>query len=116
MDIESYIVQWLKGQKFRASTRVSNPRPAGDFLTVERFGGGLDNIVIERPRISIRCWSDSAANAAVLANRVKGLIPEIVRGGHVRKVEITAVANDPDETVDPPHQRYEILLSMTYIP
>ena len=117
MDVESYIVQWLKkqGLGIGISSNVPDPRPE-EFVTVERFGGNRVSVGVERPLISIRCWSKSRTKAAALANRIESLMPEIMQEGFVTSVKMNSLANNPDETVKPPNPRYEILFTMTYRP
>jgi hypothetical protein len=51
-------------------SRVPNPRPA-EFVRIERLGGTRRNLILDRPRIDVECWSDSEGAAADLAGIVR---------------------------------------------
>lgn len=51
------------------SSKVPNPRPA-TFVRVSRAGGGMSNIVTDRPWLIFECWAPTEAEAEMLANLV----------------------------------------------
>lgn len=45
-------------------------RPA-EFIRVERIGGQRRSLILDRPRVDIHVWSDSAENAEALMSRAR---------------------------------------------
>jgi hypothetical protein len=54
-------------------SRVPNPRPP-EFVRIERLGGLRKNLILDRPRIDVECWSGSEGDAADLAGRVRAYV------------------------------------------
>ena len=65
------VIQYLRlHTKTPVYSRVPDPRPA-EFIRVERLGGTRRNLILDRPRIDVECWSDSEAGAADLSAVVR---------------------------------------------
>ena len=113
MDIEETIITWLNSHLIiDAYADVPNPRP-DSFITVERVGGGIDSVIISRPRVAIQCWSTSRAAAASLAYEVAEELKEMVCETDISKVEINSLYNFPDETGN--NARYQLVVNLTTI-
>jgi hypothetical protein len=78
-NVEEEIITFLNNQGFLSYADVPNPRPDGDFLTVERTGGQDINVALDNPTIAIQCWSNSRYNASQLALSVTEVM-ELLRG------------------------------------
>jgi hypothetical protein len=51
-------------------SRIPDPRPS-EFVRIERLGGIRRNLILDRPRIDVECWSKSEEGAADLAGIVR---------------------------------------------
>ncbi|MFJ4960989.1 hypothetical protein ACIP6P_00720 [Streptomyces sp. NPDC088729] len=56
-----------------AYSRIPNPRPA-EFVRLERIGGLRRNVILDRPRLNVECWSDSEAGAEELMKVVRAYV------------------------------------------
>ncbi|WP_333731765.1 hypothetical protein [Streptomyces sp. IBSBF 3010] len=54
-------------------SRVPNPRPT-EFVRIERLGGIRRNLILDRPRLDVECWSDSEEGAADLSATVRAYV------------------------------------------
>lgn len=63
------IVAWLTTLGFAASTRVRDDAPS-EFVTVERTGGGITNMV-DHPTVAVQTWAKSEARAEDIANIIR---------------------------------------------
>lgn len=68
-------IQYLRGALpgLTVVSRVPNPRPP-EFVRIERLGGTRRNLILDRPRIDVECWSDSEGNAADLSATVRAYV------------------------------------------
>jgi hypothetical protein len=112
MDIEEQVVSFLVTRGFVASTDVPNPRPA-KFVTVERTGGGRDNIVVDRPTVAIQSWAKTRKEAADQAYGIDAIIPDMVEIEDISRVERNSFYNFPDETGN--NARYQIVVDFVTI-
>lgn len=56
-----------------AVSRVPNPRPP-EFVRIERLGGIRRNLILDRPRIDVECWSGSEEDAEALCSKVRAYV------------------------------------------
>lgn len=104
IDIEAKLIEWLnKRLDVAAYADVPASRPE-QFITVERTGGGRDNVIIDRPTVAIQCWSTSRASAADLAYVVDDALPEFTQEPGINKARRTTIYNFPDEKGNPRYQ------------
>lgn len=63
------MVGWLASLDYRASTVVPPDAP-GEFVTVERTGGGVDSYV-DKPVFAVQAWAATDARAEEIANAIR---------------------------------------------
>lgn len=110
--ITEQFVSWLNSLGYTASTY-----PAADaqtpFVTVERVGGGVEDMV-DRPQIAIQAWADTEAEAEALSTSIRN---HAALGGKPYGVLSVFVNTGPypfwDESTGKP--RYQLLLDCTAI-
>lgn len=69
--VTEQFVKWLAAQGYTASTY---PPVSGDeFVTVERTGGGVVDMV-DHPSIAIQAWAVTEARAEEMANAIRDLL------------------------------------------
>lgn len=110
--ITEQFVVWLSSLGYDASTY-----PAADaqtpFITVERVGGGVEDMV-DRPQMAIQVWADTEAEAEALATGIRNLI---ALGGKPYGVPSAFINSGPypfwDESTGKP--RYQIVIDCTAI-
>lgn len=95
MNIESRIIKYLKDAGFEAYANVPAKRPES-FVTVERTGGGFDNVIIDHPTIAIQAWGKKRLDASELAYAVRETLQEMVKESGICKVSINTIYNYPD--------------------
>lgn len=68
-------IQYLRGvlPDVTSVSRVPNPRPT-EFVRVQRLGGIRRNLILDRPRIDVECWSDSEEGAEALCASVRAYV------------------------------------------
>lgn len=54
-------------------TKMPSPRPQ-TIVLLSRPGGGMGNLVTDRPTLSFHCWAPDDVKAEILANRVTALL------------------------------------------
>ena len=64
--ITEQFVAWLNGLSFRASTWP--PKDADEFVTVERTGGGVTDLV-DHPLMAVQTWAATEDRAEAMAIR-----------------------------------------------
>jgi hypothetical protein len=114
-DVVAALVAWLPGAVGApAFAEVPGERP-GEFVTVERTGGGF-SVGVDRPALAVQAWAASNAEAAGLALRLRDAlalrcaaeVPQVCRCG----VEGLYSFPDPDSR----QSRYQLSVYMTTRP
>ena len=95
MNIETKIINYLNKNGFQAYANVPANRPES-FVTVERTGGGRDNVVIDRPTVAIQSWAPKRLGAAELAYAVQNIMADMVNEPNICKVSVGSIYNFPD--------------------
>jgi hypothetical protein len=111
LDITAALIEFLN-QRIEgviSYAEVPSPRP-DELITVERVGGGSDNIVIDRPSVAIQCWSTSAAEAASLAYKVDDVLRNLIEHPRVFYCKRTNLYNYPDLNGKQP--RYQLVVDI----
>ena len=100
---------WLVDMGYDAYIHVPKDRP-NRFVTVERTGGGVENMV-DYPLIAIQTWAQSAADAEEDANAIRmvALVGELPVGVHSMRVNAGPYEFYDDESMQP---RYQILFDV----
>jgi len=99
----------LHGAAVPCSGDVPAVRPPA-FLTVERVGGGVEQMVLDRAEVAVRCWAGSEAEASALALEA---VNELLLAGAdgsvpgLLSVAVESCHNWPDE--DGGHPRWQVL-------
>ena len=106
VNVEQEIIEFLASQGFTCFADVPNPRPDGDFLTVERTGGQDLNVALDNPTIAVQCWSSSRYNASQLALSVSEIM-ELLSGSSskITRCRQSSMYNFPYEN----QPRYQII-------
>lgn len=77
---------------------VPNPRPA-KFIELRRDGGVSPAVILDRPRLTVRCWHEADAEAERLAQITRALIKTLPGTGAIRRVVDAGGPNPaPDES------------------
>lgn len=112
MNGEAYLVAWLNAQKalgVPASLDVPTSPPS-EYVTVERVGGS-STPYSDSPVLAVQCWAATRLRAAMLADRVRGLLhEELPFAPPVRRVAVTGCVNFPLNEMRP---RYQITVELT---
>lgn len=66
--ITEQAVAWLRGLGYRASTFP--PTDASEFVTVERTGGGAEDMA-DHPTLAVQAWAADEARAEEMATEVR---------------------------------------------
>lgn len=105
-------VTWLTSLGYTASTYPAQ-HAVPPFVTVERTGGGVEDMV-DRPQIAVQAWADTEAEAEALARAIRN---EILINSHPYGVMSVFVDTGPypfwDDSTGLP--RYQIVFSCTSI-
>lgn len=114
MDAERILADYLNAQNLAAKAFYGVPakRPTS-FIVVERTGGPLADIVVERPLMDVQCWAESRRDAAVLAESVKSalrVMPYAVP--NCFHTSITSTFRDTDLESGAP--RYHVVAEITF--
>lgn len=101
MKIESRMIQWLNDGNLPAGWQASGSIPEvkpDQFVVVERSGGPVDNVNIERPDLTIRFFHKSSADEAgdVATATDKKIRLEFIQFNEVRKVKRNSLARLDD--------------------
>lgn len=102
--VEEAVRNWLLAMGYEAYVRVPKDRPQR-FVTVERTGGGVENMV-DHPLIAVQTWAQTQAEAEEDANAIRmvalvGLLPE---GVHSMRVNSGPYKFYDDESMQPRYQ------------
>jgi len=107
--ITEEFVTWLAALGYAASTQP--PKSGGEFVTVERTGGGVADMV-DHASIAVQAWASDEARAEEMANEVRlhALTGERPRGVH--RIDVNAGPYPFwDESTRLP--RYQLVLDAT---
>jgi len=78
--ITEEFITWLTAQGYRASTYP--PKTGNEFVTVERTGGGVADMV-DHPMVAVQTWARTEARAEEMANEIRlALLQSCPRGVH----------------------------------
>ena len=114
MDAERTLVDYLNGLNLSAQAYYDVPskRPES-FIAVERTGGPLTDIVVERPLMDVQCWAKSRRDAALLAESVKSALRVIQYSvPDCFHASITSTFRDTDLESGTP--RYHVVTEITF--
>ncbi|MFY9190180.1 MAG: hypothetical protein WAN89_02755 [Lawsonella sp.] len=100
------------------SMQVPTERPPV-FVTVQRTGGAMRDVVTDRARIAIQCWANNLPMAENMCFKAGAVLSqwaesgETVEGVAVRFFkEVTAPLHFPDESG---HPRFQIFVELEFI-
>lgn len=108
--IEEAVRNWLVDMGYSAYVRVPKDRPER-FVTVERTGGGVENMV-DYPLIAVQTWAQTQAEAEedAKAIRMVALVGELPVGVHSMRVNAGPYKFYDEDSMQP---RYQVLFSVT---
>lgn len=114
IDIEAVIIKHLNDSSvYPAYEEVpGNSKEVGEFITVERVGGGRSSVVIDKPMIAIQAWAQSKRRARQMAYEVDDLMPSMNQVDGVGGIERNSMVNFPDEKGNP---RYQLIFNISTI-
>ena len=94
MMIEKTVYHYL-GQSFPAFMEIPESFPDKPFVVIEKLGGGKENH-ISSSRIAVQSYGNTLFEAAVLNERVKELMEQMVALDEVSKVSLNSDYNFTD--------------------
>lgn len=108
--IEQAVIEWLEGMGYAAYANVPPDRP-GTFVTVEREGGYVEDMV-DHPTIAVQTWAESAADAELHASaiRMASLVGELPEGVNSMRVNSGPYKFYDEESMQP---RYQTVYDVT---
>ncbi|HIW77049.1 MULTISPECIES: hypothetical protein [Gordonibacter] len=113
MDIEKRLADYLTTSVgVLAQPDVPRKRP-DRFITVERTGGPLENVVIDRATVAVQCWAASRYEASALAARADAALASFSQEPGVTAVKRQSLYNFPDPTSG--LARYQLVVEITTI-
>lgn len=103
--VVSAFIYWLNDLGFDAHSYP--PKDSTEFVTVERTGGGVSDLV-DRPSLAIQTWAKTEARAEDMANaiRIALLTDTLPNGVHSVAINTGAYRFYDDETRLPRFQLY----------
>ena len=107
--IEEAMLDWLVDMGYAAYTRVPKDRPSR-FVTVERTGGGVSDMV-DHPLMAVQTWAQSAADAEedAAAIRMVALVGELPEGVHSMRVNAGPYKFYDEDSMQP---RYQVVFDV----
>lgn len=112
LNIESYLISYLRGSLVgvEVRTRVPNPRPER-LVVVTRGGGGRVNSLQDRPGVHLTIYGGSEWETSELAAEVADLMDALNRSDEamlagVSRVEEESLRSDPDTQTQPDTPRW----------
>lgn len=107
--IEEAVRDWLVDMGYDAYVRVPATRPS-QFVTVERTGGGVENMV-DYPIIAIQTWAQTQAEAeeAASAIRMVALVGELPVGVHSMRPNAGPYKFYDEDSMQP---RYQVVFDV----
>ena len=107
--IEEAVRNWLVGMGYDAYVRVPKNRPQR-FVTVERTGGGVENMV-DYPLVAVQTWAQTQAEAEEDASAIRmvALVGNLPQGVHSMRVNSGPYKFYDEESMMP---RYQVLFNV----
>ena len=107
--IEEAMLDWLVDMGYAAYTRVPKDRPSR-FVTVERTGGGVSDMV-DHPLMAVQTWAQSAAEAEedAAAIRMVALVGQLPEGVHSMRVNAGPYKFYDEDSMQP---RYQVVFDV----
>ena len=107
--IEEAVRNWLVGMGYNAYVRVPKDRPQR-FVTVERTGGGVENMV-DYPLIAVQTWAQTQAEAEedAAAIRMVALVGNLPDGVHSMRVNAGPYKVYDEDSMQP---RYQVVFDV----
>lgn len=107
--IEEAVRNWLVGMGYDAYVRVPKNRPQR-FVTVERTGGGVENMV-DYPLVAVQTWAQTQAEAEEDASAIRmvALVGNLPEGVHSMRVNSGPYKFYDEESMTP---RYQVLFNV----
>lgn len=112
--IEAVLVSWLRDEGYAAYTDVPADRPER-FVTVEREGGGTENMV-DLPGVTVQTWGRTRAEAESDAQAIKRLVELASATGTLPDGVYTMRTNAgpyPFDDPDSRERRYQTLFDIS---
>ena len=107
--MENAVVRFLVKRGFDVYHEVPAKRPQS-FVTVERVGGGDNNIATSSVMLAIQCWAPTRNEAAELCESVKKSARDLSAVPNINGVKISGHAWFPDERGN---ARYQLTTELT---
>jgi len=107
--IEEAVRNWLVGMGYNAYVRVPKNRPQR-FVTVERTGGGVENMV-DYPLVAVQTWAQTQAEAEedAAAIRMVALVGNLPEGVHSMRVNAGPYKFYDEDSMQP---RYQVVFDV----
>ena len=107
--IEEAVRDWLVDMGYDAYVRVPKDRPQ-KFVTVERTGGGVENMV-DYPLVAVQTWAQTQAEAEedACAIRMVALVGNLPEGVHSMRVNAGPYKFYDEDSMMP---RYQVLFNV----
>ena len=107
--VEEAVRNWLLAMGYEAHVRVPKNRPQR-FVTVERTGGGVENMV-DYPLIAVQTWAQTQAEAEEDANAIRmvAMVGELPEGVHSMRVNSGPYKFYDEESAQP---RYQVVFDV----
>lgn len=86
--IEQALIEWLESNGFAAYAQVPKNRPTR-FVTVERTGGGVEDLV-DHPLVAVQTWAKTQAQAEEDAVDVRNLALTAARPVGVNSMRVNS--------------------------
>lgn len=110
MNIEAVICSYLKENGIDAKVFIPRPRPES-FVSIERTGGNLSDVVLDHPMVVIQSWAQSRYEASELAYRVDHLMQQITQtDAHICDCRRNSLYSFPDPSSEQP--RYQAVYDL----
>lgn len=108
--IEQTVLNYLKSKGINAFMERNN-EIKGDFVLIEKVGGGEKNY-IQNSTFAIQSFSDSLYNAAVLNEKVKEIMQQIIELDEVSKCSLNSDYNYTNPNTK--EYRYQAVFELTH--
>ena len=107
--IEEAVRNWLVDMGYAAYVRVPKDRPKR-FVTVERTGGGVENMV-DYPLVAVQTWAQTQAEAEEDASAIRmvALVGNLPEGVHSMRVNSGPYKFYDEESMQP---RYQVVFDV----
>lgn len=107
--IEEAVRNWLVDMGYAAYVRVPKDRPQR-FVTVERTGGGVENMV-DYPLVAVQTWAKTQAEAEedAAAIRMVALVGNLPEGVHSMRVNAGPYKFYDEDSMQP---RYQVVFDV----